>query len=71
MKYRVTIPMDGEAIYEVDADNSSVALAKVRIATKNSTPGDCCTSVRFTLLYCGATIEAVAAGEGMRELRGM
>ena len=63
MKYRVTIPMDGEATYEVDAENSSVALEKVRIATQKAAPGDCCTSARFTLLYCGATIEAVAAGE--------
>ena len=64
MKYRVTIPMGGEAVYEVDAENSSVALAKIRTATQKTAPGDCCTSARFTLLYCGATIEAVAAGEG-------
>ena len=64
MKYRVTIPMDGEAIYEVDAENSDAAMNIIRKATQKAAPVDCCTSARFTLLYCGATVKAVDAGEG-------
>ena len=59
MKYRVTIPMDGEATYVVDAENRDAAMNIIRQATQKDAPGDCCTNARFTLLYCGATVEVV------------
>ncbi len=54
MKYRVTIPIDGEAIYEVDAESKKEALQYIRVTTQKEAPGELCTSAKFTLLYCGA-----------------
>lgn len=63
MKYRITIPIDGEAIHEVEAEDRGEAMMRIRETTQKEAPGCLCVSALFTLLYCGAIFEVIAEKE--------
>jgi hypothetical protein len=66
MRYRITIPVDGEAVYEVEAGSRVEALNIIRVGTQKEAPGTLCVSAPFTLLYCGARFEIIDAPESQQ-----